>query len=112
MDERITFESPVAADAGLIDEREAQPVGKVLPAGLEVVSADNHVEIIEDIFYERFPEHRRDRAPRVWLDKYWRMGFKGVPQIYPDNIDIDTALIRSVLVDGFDFAVRNRHLDQ
>ena len=113
LDERMTFESPVAADAGLIVDREAQTTDrKRLPDGLTIVSADNHVEITEDIFFERFPAHLRDKAPRVWLDKYWRMGFQGVPQIYPDDIDIDSALVRSVLVDGFDFAVRNKHLAQ
>ena len=40
------------------------PVG--LPAGTEVFSADNHISLAEDIFYERCPASLKDRAPRVW----------------------------------------------
>jgi hypothetical protein len=35
-----------------------------LPAGTEVFSADNHISLADDIFYERFPEELRDKAPR------------------------------------------------
>jgi predicted TIM-barrel fold metal-dependent hydrolase len=47
----------------------------------------------------------------VWFDKYWRVGFPEAMQAYPTGVDVDTALARSVLNDGFDFAVRERHLD-
>jgi predicted TIM-barrel fold metal-dependent hydrolase len=110
--ERRTFESAVSADPGLIVDREAQPVGTVrLPEGLGVVSADNHIEVTRDIFCEAFPDHLRDSAPRVWFDRYWRVGFKGEMEAYPVGVDIETALTRSVLSDGFDFKVRDRHLD-
>ena len=82
-----------------------------LPKGLTLVSADNHVELTEDIFYQNFPARLRDAAPRVWFDKYWRVGFKETMEAYPTGINIDTALTRSVLNDGFDFKMRNRHLD-
>ncbi len=36
-----------------------------LPAGTEVFSADNHISLAEDIFYEQFPAAMKDRAPRV-----------------------------------------------
>ena len=36
-----------------------------LPAGTEVFSADNHISLAEDIFYERFPESMKEQAPRV-----------------------------------------------
>ena len=75
---RRTFESPVAADPGLIVDREAQPLGALrLPEGLTLVSADNHIEVTRDIFYESFPERLRDSAPRVWFDRYWRIGIRG-----------------------------------
>ncbi|NWK94450.1 amidohydrolase [Sphingobium lactosutens] len=47
-------------------ERKPQPAGNIkLPAGSVVVSSDNHWSVADDIFYERFPEHLKDRAPRV-----------------------------------------------
>jgi predicted TIM-barrel fold metal-dependent hydrolase len=104
------FANPVAADAGCIVDRKPQPVAG-LPAGATIVSADNHIEITEDIFYERLPKDLREAAPRVWFDKYWHVGFKGDLEAFPVGFDIDRALSRTVMNDGFDFAVRNRHLD-
>jgi predicted TIM-barrel fold metal-dependent hydrolase len=110
--ERRTFESPAAAQPGLIVDREPQALGELqLPEGLALVSADNHIEVTRDIFYESFPEHLRASAPRVWFDRYWRIGFQGEMEAYPTGVDIGTALSRSVLSDGFDFSVRDRHLD-
>jgi predicted TIM-barrel fold metal-dependent hydrolase len=39
--------------------------GFKLPAGTVVVSADSHFSVSDDIWYRRFPERLRDRAPRV-----------------------------------------------
>jgi predicted TIM-barrel fold metal-dependent hydrolase len=112
LEEHKTFESRVASDAGMIVDRKPQPVREAkLPKGLTLVSADNHVELTEDIFYENFPPRLRDAAPRVWFDKYWRVGFKETMEAYPTGSNIDAALTRSVLNDGFDFDIRNRHLD-
>ena len=33
-----------------------------LPAGTDVFSADNHISLADDIFFERFPESMKDRA--------------------------------------------------
>src|SRR5262245_7897166 len=110
--ERRTFASTAAADPGLIVDRKAQPLGSLrLPRGLTLVSADNHIEITRDIFCESFPERLRESAPRVWFDRYWRIGSPGEMEAYPVGVDIGTALSRSVLSDGFDFEVRKRHLD-
>jgi predicted TIM-barrel fold metal-dependent hydrolase len=47
-----------------------------LPAGTEVFSADDHISLAEDIFYERFPEALKEQAPRVFHDDgAWTMGF-------------------------------------
>jgi len=49
-----------------------------LPAGTEVFSADNHISIADDIFYQRFPEDLRDKAPRIWYeDGAYMVGRKG-----------------------------------
>lgn len=120
LDEHRTFENPVASDAGLIVDREPQSVkGVKLPKGHLLVSADNHIELTEDVFYEKFPARLRDAAPRVWFDQYWRVGFREEMEAYynvsgpgnPISAAIDTALTKSVLNDGFQFQVRNSHLD-
>jgi predicted TIM-barrel fold metal-dependent hydrolase len=43
----------------------AVSVATGLPPGTEVFSADNHISLAEDIFYERFPASLKERAPRV-----------------------------------------------
>jgi predicted TIM-barrel fold metal-dependent hydrolase len=112
LEERMTFENAAAADAGLTVDRDPQLVDRArLPDGQTIVSADNHIEVTRDIFYERFPDRLRDAAPRVWFDKYWHVGFKEMMEAYPVGVDVDTALATTVLNDGFDFAIRNRHLD-
>jgi len=103
---------PSSTDSGLIVERTAQEIGKAqLPSGLQIVSADNHIEVTEDIFYKAFPTQLRDAAPRVWLDGYWRIGYPGAMQTYPEGVDVDGALTKAVLTDGFDFNIRKQHLD-
>ncbi len=39
-----------------------------LPAGTEVFSADNHISVADDIFYEGFPAELKDQAPRIWYE--------------------------------------------
>jgi predicted TIM-barrel fold metal-dependent hydrolase len=49
-----------------------------LPAGTEVFSADNHISVADDIFYERFPEDLKEKAPRIWYeDGAYMVGLKG-----------------------------------
>lgn len=49
-----------------------------LPAGTEVFSADDHISLSEDIFYERFPASMRDQAPRVVQeDGAWTLAVDG-----------------------------------
>jgi len=67
-------------------ERKPQPRGTVvLPPGTIVVSADNHWSLTQDIFYERFPKHLRDKAPRLWKDKdgAYHWSIDGKPMIPP-----------------------------
>src|SRR5947209_18562797 len=39
-----------------------------LPAGTEVFSADTHISLAADIFYERLPDDIKDGAPRIWYE--------------------------------------------
>ena len=49
-----------------------------LPAGTDVFSADNHISLADDIFFERFPESLRDKAPRViYEDDAWTLAIGG-----------------------------------
>ena len=36
-----------------------------LPVGTQVFSADDHISLSEDIFFEKFPDSMKDQAPRV-----------------------------------------------
>ena len=49
-----------------------------LPAGTQVFSADDHISLSEDIFYEKFPEAMKDQAPRViYDDGAWTLAVGG-----------------------------------
>src|ERR1019366_3962308 len=67
-----------------------------LPAGTTLISTDTHWEISEDIFYEHFPTHLKDKAPRVWFDKFWRIGFRGAAEAIPVGSRMDRTLPRTI----------------
>ena len=49
-----------------------------LPAGTRVFSADDHISLSEDIFYEKFPESMKEQAPRViYDDGAWTLAVGG-----------------------------------
>jgi predicted TIM-barrel fold metal-dependent hydrolase len=60
-------------------DRTGRATGSVgLPAGTEVFSADDHISLAEDIFYERFPKSMQDQAPRVvYDDGAWTLAIGG-----------------------------------
>ena len=52
----------------------AESATLALPPGTEVFSADDHVSLSEDIFYERAPASLKDRVPRVvYRDDAWNL---------------------------------------
>jgi predicted TIM-barrel fold metal-dependent hydrolase len=60
-----------------------------LPAGTEVFSADNHISLSEDIFYERAPEDFKPRVPRVMnVDGGWVVGLEGKSVLVKEFIDV------------------------
>lgn len=96
-----------STDSGLIVDRTADEIGKAaLPSDIAIISSDNHIEVTEDIF----PARLREAAPRVWRDGYWRIGYPGATQTYPEGVDVDGALTKAVLTDGFDLDIRREHL--
>jgi predicted TIM-barrel fold metal-dependent hydrolase len=58
------------------DRRSASDPSAIgLPPDTEVFSADDHISLAEDIFYERCPDAMKERAPRVWYqDDAWTIG--------------------------------------
>jgi predicted TIM-barrel fold metal-dependent hydrolase len=83
---------------------------------LTVVSSDGHWEIAEDIFYENFPAHLKDKAPRVWFDGGWKQGFPEQDTASPENMAMAATLrdLAPKIVGGEGVAnieVRRRDLD-
>lgn len=60
-------------------DRQGRSTGSAgLPAGTQVFSADNHISLGEDIFYEKFPTSMKEQAPRViYSDGAWTLAFSG-----------------------------------
>jgi predicted TIM-barrel fold metal-dependent hydrolase len=100
-------------DIGPIDRRTAQAdLAMNLPAGTRLVSADNHWEITEDIFYENFPAGLRDKAPRVWFDRFWRMGYRGEVEALPIGEKTAIAIERTTGRNGdWSAGLRYRDMD-
>ncbi len=74
---------------GAPKNRQGSATGSVgLPAGTEVFSADDHISLAEDIFYEQFPASMKEQAPRVvWDDGAWTLAFDGkgfLPKAFND----------------------------
>jgi predicted TIM-barrel fold metal-dependent hydrolase len=62
-----------------------------LPAGTEVFSADDHISLAEDIFYDRFPDDMKQRAPRVMnVDGGWVIGVDGKSVLVREFIEVLT----------------------
>ena len=77
---------------GAPKDRLPGPVTDVgLPAGTEVFSADNHISLAEDIFYEQFPAAMKDRAPRVVnVDGGWVVAADTTPILVKEFIQVLT----------------------
>jgi predicted TIM-barrel fold metal-dependent hydrolase len=56
-----------------------------LPAGTEVFSADNHISVADDIFYQQFPDDLKEYAPRIWYeDGAYLLGRPGQSMVVGD----------------------------
>lgn len=76
---------------GAPNDRVAQSMGETgLPAGTLVFSADDHVSIGEDIFYENLPAHLKDYAPRLWRDDngVFQIGMGGQSFLPPAFVEV------------------------
>lgn len=96
----------------LITQRDISKARRVeLPAGIRVVSADSHLEIGDDVFAERFPDHLKSKAPRVWFDRYWHIGFKGETEALKLGERGTDTLTRSNLASVADVAAHRAAMD-
>jgi predicted TIM-barrel fold metal-dependent hydrolase len=68
LDESLRLEISAGEGLGLFTDRTPQRSTGVL-AGADIISADNHYPLTEDIWYEAFPTHLKAKAPRVWWDE-------------------------------------------
>jgi predicted TIM-barrel fold metal-dependent hydrolase len=75
---------------GAPKNRHPGPVQDVgLPVGTEVFSADNHISLSEDIFFERAPAGVKERVPRVMnVDGGWVVGLEGKSVLVKEFIDV------------------------
>jgi predicted TIM-barrel fold metal-dependent hydrolase len=73
------------------NRRPAKLADSVLPAGTEVFSADDHISLAHDIFYERAPQSMKDRMPRVLaVDGGWVLGLDGKSVLPPAFLEVLT----------------------
>jgi predicted TIM-barrel fold metal-dependent hydrolase len=70
---------PEILGIGMPRERTPQANGGTWPEGTRLVSVDSHWLENGDVWTSRFPEHLRDKAPRIWRDEAgaWRMEANG-----------------------------------
>jgi predicted TIM-barrel fold metal-dependent hydrolase len=84
-DDTTTLTYPPGGLGAPKDRRPGSPVDVGLPAGTEVFSADNHISLADDIFYERLPERLKEQAPRIInVDGGWSVGLDGKSLLVPE----------------------------
>ena len=103
------LEIPELVGIGDARERTPQADGWRPPEGTVIVSADSHW-LEGDIFVERFPEHLKDRAPRIFFENGgWEVELGGKRITPPGTAEAACAF---ECVPGFnDIGARMRDLD-
>lgn len=85
MERRSVLEIPEMHGVGDPLTRQPRSGGDAWPAGAVIVSADGHW-LEGDLWYERFPDHLKDKAPRmVFADGGWQIQLNGKPPPDPDE---------------------------
>jgi predicted TIM-barrel fold metal-dependent hydrolase len=108
----VDLSNPLIRDIGPLSGRKPPSnLDMKLPAGTKVVSADNHWELSVDIFYERFPACLKDKAPRVWFDRFWRIGYPGKVEALPIGERVQRSIPRTIGEGVWKPEVRYRDLD-
>lgn len=109
----VDLANPLIRDIGpLTGRKPPSDLDMKLPAGTKLISADNHWEISEDVFYERFPARLKDKAPRVWFDKFWHIGYPGKVEALPIGEKVLESIPRTIGEGVWNPAVRYRDLER
>jgi predicted TIM-barrel fold metal-dependent hydrolase len=106
-----TLLDPLLRQPMIVDRDIGKSPQVELPARLRVVSADSHLEIGDDIFIDKFPDRLKNKAPRVWFDKYWHIGYKGETEALKLGERGTNSLIRSNLASVADVAAHRAAID-
>jgi predicted TIM-barrel fold metal-dependent hydrolase len=105
--------NPLARNIGpLSDRKPPSDLDMKLPPRTRLISADNHWELCEDIFYEHFPERLKDKAPRVWFDLFWRIGYRGTLEALPIGERVQRSIPRCTGEGLWKPEIRFRDLDR
>jgi predicted TIM-barrel fold metal-dependent hydrolase len=106
-----TLANPLMFEIGPATPRIPEPMIDLdLPEGTIIASADGHWEVAEDIFVENFPEHLKDQAPRVWFDRFVRIGYKGQMEAYPISEQVVRGVQLNVGPGSSDMDLRLEHM--
>lgn len=87
LDEAITELFPREGHGAPNDRVPQAQLESGLPAGTRVFSADDHVSVGEDIFYQNLPDELKPRAPRLWRgdDGVFQIGIEMGVSILPEG---------------------------
>ena len=103
--------NPLMFEIGPATPRVPEPMIELdLPEGTIIASADGHWEVAEDIFVENFPDHLKDQAPRVWFDRFVRIGYKGQMEAYPISEEVVRGVQLNVGPGSSDMELRLEHM--
>jgi predicted TIM-barrel fold metal-dependent hydrolase len=84
-----TLTNPLVGFGAPKDRMPPPVIDTGLPAATQVISADNHISVAVDIFYEGFPGSMRDKAPRIMnVDGGWVLGQDGRSLLVKEFIDV------------------------
>jgi predicted TIM-barrel fold metal-dependent hydrolase len=80
------LEIPEMVGIALSPQRKAQAATKAWPEGTCVISADSHM-LETDLWYDRFPDHLKDQAPRMeFRDGGYHLTVGGVQRMTPAQL--------------------------
>jgi predicted TIM-barrel fold metal-dependent hydrolase len=105
-----TLANPLLEGVAGINDRAAPTDLYAAQAGFDVVSADNHWMVTEDVFFENFPSHLKESAPRIWHEGYWRIGKRDGRQVWSADPAILNAVLKSNLQSAWSHETRRAHL--
>ena len=105
-----TLSHPLLEGIASINDRPLPEGPLPLELGTEVVSADSHWMVTEDIFFENFPARMKDQAPRIWHEDYWRIGKREGQQVWSPDPKVHNAVMKANLQSAWSHENRRAHL--